>query len=1132
MYAVNAQTGDEVWSNPFSCVMSSPAVSNGKVYIGSDDGKLFCYDGLTGVELWNYPVDGIIQSSPVVAHDTVYFGTTVYGAVGDGTVYALNTTDGSLRWSYDVDQCVMSSPAVVDGIVFIGADDGNVYAFGETPAITTTIRIEGKNETIWNGEVTFSNSTIVDIDNVSHYLNKPTALGAVDAASKLWNFSYEVENQTNRLFLESIRDEANNTETGDRWMYRVDYYSPVVGAADFVLGVTEPPSAPHNEVLWYYGSGTDDPLNITLEKASVATNESFNATVRYYKDTTSGWEPLDNATVHVGAVNYTTGSDGNATLSLSNTGTFTVYAEKEGFVRSPKKEVRVFVPRINVRIEGKNETIWSGEVAFSNSTIVDTDNISHYFDKPTALGALDAASKLGNFSYEVEDMGWGLLVTSIGGEAYNPITYDPYWGLRVDYISAEVGAADFVLGVTEPPLPPHEGVLWSLSSFTDAPLTITLDKTTVTAGVPFNATVRYYNDTASGWGLLDNATVHVGTVNYKTGSDGNATLLLSSAGTYPVYAEKEGFIRSSKKDVTVSLPRITVRIEGKNETIWNGDVTFSNSTIVDTNNDSHYLDKPTALGALDAASTLGNFSYEVGGSLFLNSIAGEANDPVTWDGWMYRVDYYSPMVGAADFVINVTEPPSSPHAEVLWYYGSWTAAPLRLTLDKTHVNVDEHFTSTVESFNDTSGLWDPVENATVYVDCSNYTTDLNGSAIIALSKADSYTAYAEKEGYIRSGKKSVTVTSEDDGGDGGDDTSYWWQGSVTLPSGTFNKTTFDTSKEYTINWQTALGALQKASEVGGFDYTLEETTWGPMVYAIADKEKYDEGETSGWMYQVNGESPMVGAHDYSVGVSDEIIWYFSKSMDTTPSTSSRVLKIQIKGSDGDSGSGDSSSTPTPTAAPPQLVEEVKEIELIEAGANASVTFDKVDVTQITLNANSTIRNASIMIQPLGKTVFIVNVSGIPYCYFNITTTNLTNADIAQATVEFKVNKSWLNASNIDEATITLSRYSDNHWNALPTVKIGEDNTSLYFKAVTPGFSVFAISGERPVPPLISAPSATTLPAPAATTKDTSSSALTPTPASTPPALIPRLKEIVISTVGIAVLLIALVAYFTRRRERE
>ncbi|HUV03245.1 MAG TPA: PQQ-binding-like beta-propeller repeat protein, partial [Desulfobacteria bacterium] len=414
MYAVNAQTGDEVWTNPFSCVMSSPAVSNGKVYIGSSSNKLSCYDASSGSELWNTTVNGPIYSSPVVANNTVYSGTNT----ADGTIYALNATDGSLRWSYASSNFIMSSPAVADGILFIGADDGRVYAFGENPAITTNIRIEGKNETIWYGDVTFSNSTIVDTANVSHYFDKPTALGALDTASKLGDFSYDVENQTEGLLLRSIRGEANNPETGDRWLYRVDYYSPTVGAADFVVGVTEPPSTPHREILWYYGSGATDPLDVTPDKTSVAVGEFFNVTVRYYNDTTSGWEPLDNATVHVGMVNYTTGSDGNATLSLSSAGSYTVYAEKEGFVRSLKRNVCVSLPCITVRIEGKNETIWYGDVTVSNSTIVDTANVSHYFDKPTALGALDTASKLGNFSYEVEDMGWGLLVTSIGGEAY------------------------------------------------------------------------------------------------------------------------------------------------------------------------------------------------------------------------------------------------------------------------------------------------------------------------------------------------------------------------------------------------------------------------------------------------------------------------------------------------------------------------------------------------------------------------------------------------------------------------------------------------------------------------------------------------------------------------------------------
>jgi PGF-pre-PGF domain-containing protein len=411
--------------------------------------------------------------------------------------------------------------------------------------------------------------------------------------------------------------------------------------------------------------------------------------------------------------------------------------------------------------------------------------------------------------------------------------------------------------------------------------------------------------------------------------------------------------------------------------------------------------------------------------------------------------------------------------------------------------------------------------------------------VIALSNAGTYALYADKKGYVRSDKKSITVTpGEDggDGGDGGDGTSGLEDVSVSLSEGTFTKTAINTNKIFTIKWQTALGALQKASEVRGFEYKIEEWDFGPFVYSIDDTEKYDEGETSGWMYQVNGYIPDIGAHEYSVDVGDEIIWYFSKDMDTTPSTASRAWRLTINPPSEGSGDKESISSPTPAQTVTQVIEGIKKIALIEAGSNASVTFDRTNVKRIIIYANNTIRDASVMIQPLEEAAFAINVYGVPYCYFNVTTTNLTGTDIANATIEFKVNRTWINTSNVDEATITLCRYHNNHWNALPTVKLGEDNTSLYFKAVTPGFSVFVISGERKIlPALVSGPSPTVpLPAPEATTEKSSPATIAPMPASaaTPQTMIPRLKEIVISMVSIAVLLIVLVAYYARRRERE
>jgi len=44
VYALNAKTGAKVWSyRTGSSVNSSPAVANGVVYVGSDDGKVYAF---------------------------------------------------------------------------------------------------------------------------------------------------------------------------------------------------------------------------------------------------------------------------------------------------------------------------------------------------------------------------------------------------------------------------------------------------------------------------------------------------------------------------------------------------------------------------------------------------------------------------------------------------------------------------------------------------------------------------------------------------------------------------------------------------------------------------------------------------------------------------------------------------------------------------------------------------------------------------------------------------------------------------------------------------------------------------------------------------------------------------------
>jgi parallel beta-helix repeat protein len=112
-----------------SRVFSSPAVADGKVYVGSEDYNVYCLDASNGAYIWSYATGGpVYYSSPAVADGKVYVGSE------DGNVYCLDALAGEYIWSTLIgggDGGVSSSPAVADGVVFIGSFDGNVYAFGD-----------------------------------------------------------------------------------------------------------------------------------------------------------------------------------------------------------------------------------------------------------------------------------------------------------------------------------------------------------------------------------------------------------------------------------------------------------------------------------------------------------------------------------------------------------------------------------------------------------------------------------------------------------------------------------------------------------------------------------------------------------------------------------------------------------------------------------------------------------------------------------------------------------------------------------------------------------------------------------------------------------------------------------------
>ena len=145
--------------------------------------------------------------------------------------------------------------------------------------------------------------------------------------------------------------------------------------------------------------------------------------------------------------------------------------------------------------------------------------------------------------------------------------------------------------------------------------------------------------------------------------------------------------------------------------------------------------------------------------LYVSEINNEP--PIGYDGWMYRVNYISPWVGAADYTLADSD-------EVLWYFGAWTAPPLAIELSATEVSPGEEFTATVTAYNGTSAEFEPVDNATVYADGLTFQTGTDGNATIVLDTAGDYMVYADKgtwAEYTRSEKKAVTVLSMESYGD-------------------------------------------------------------------------------------------------------------------------------------------------------------------------------------------------------------------------------------------------------------------------------------------------------------------------------------------------------------------------------
>jgi outer membrane protein assembly factor BamB len=140
IYALHADRGTLIWrTRTRGWVMGPPAVSGPSLFVLSDDGLLYKLDRRTGQITWTFDTHGggvhramphppddlaydYLASAPTIAAGVVYVGSAGH------RLYAVDAASGRERWHFETGDIVRSTPAVDAGRVIFGSRDHFIYA--------------------------------------------------------------------------------------------------------------------------------------------------------------------------------------------------------------------------------------------------------------------------------------------------------------------------------------------------------------------------------------------------------------------------------------------------------------------------------------------------------------------------------------------------------------------------------------------------------------------------------------------------------------------------------------------------------------------------------------------------------------------------------------------------------------------------------------------------------------------------------------------------------------------------------------------------------------------------------------------------------------------------------------------
>jgi outer membrane protein assembly factor BamB len=160
-------------------IHAAPAISGGRVFVGSGDGRFVALDLITGEKIWEMKGGDKFPSAATLVDAPDGSGQWILVNGYDGVSRCLRTADGSEVWTYQTDDHINGTPAIIDGrLVAFGGCDRVVHVLN----LADGTRV---NEVTTDAQITNTIATAGSMIFCSNHANQVIATEA-EADSLSW----------------------------------------------------------------------------------------------------------------------------------------------------------------------------------------------------------------------------------------------------------------------------------------------------------------------------------------------------------------------------------------------------------------------------------------------------------------------------------------------------------------------------------------------------------------------------------------------------------------------------------------------------------------------------------------------------------------------------------------------------------------------------------------------------------------------------------------------------------------------------------------------------------------------------------------------------------------------------------